>query len=1107
MSNKYSPVSHFYVDQTNLSNASSSDFGTDAFGPIVNQGLSSQFRTTAKVRATTLTKVFAICKGRILVQPMTGDDTKVNLILKPETTYNPLKIKYFIYRGINKADLIINDSSLAFKSLTNPNQPLFLQNLWDNFNTLNTSIPNNPAPTVFPPFEIGYFPTDQTPETLIEDCFISRDSSYQIPICNAGEYIGNFTGQLGLDIVLDYGDYKLEKQQELFKLDLAFARKSDNIFDVGQFSAPNQLTNKRRYQEHIHQFLDAAAFWGSHIICGTIKLPNNSADINSNTDIVNIILNKYQTKNKIYTYIQGEHGRSYNYYDSNRTIIGINSSGGLNNNNGWPILIEEISETITIPNNVKVVQITLQYNFNANIDQTQRHISIDVISPNNNTNGYPFAQNLLDVPPVPPNTVKPPNGRTAPISITFQTNGLKSCATFLMIYANLTQNFPLSNYYDDLWPANLIGNFSLPASSPNLSYWATYDKNRMLNLNPRLGIGAAVQNKIVFDTGANAANITTPTKQRRLFMAILKRNTNHSLEFEKLNIDTVTSGISKKQSSVEEYNLNLYNDQNYSVYKGQVKDNQDIITSLSLIHATDFEKKNSYFHLGITDDEYQSISQTLPSSVDNVYFDLREVLDNNNIPIAVTTDFKKFKVGLKYEDSAGMIVSTLDSINPIPLNIYVYTLDGYYFFSKDYSDYQVFYNQFAKAKVEFRTKIADAIANPPVIAYTGEFGFDWIRDGDNGEPTYQSTIINGYETPSIHDLNTQYENKDEAFKALKDEYKSIPTQKSDSQYYVPYLGLYSQTYSNSVNISPKPAFDAELRVFVEIDEPLNKLEFDYDATIFTIDKPILSDKQVTSKGLSIDKTIKITCNQDFNVNKQIRILAYPVGVTNKKDAKLAGIILLSRNDTLSRKELKFVLVKVQTNVTGVFGALEIGDFSLDEKTNLFKALHQALISIETIEEILPLETDPNFTIGGLYVINGQWIDYNKVGLYQNLQNKLIAINGKYANYFKIFAFDVPTQPDSNNNSVVGRVQDIGIHSVILYKGRGFITLSHESLHGLGLRHTHSDGGIIDDVKQKYIYPNALSNPADATDNYMSYNADRRKSIWYWQSRIIYYFLH
>lgn len=31
--------------------------------------------------------------------------------------------------------------------------------------------------------------------------------------CKAGEHIGSFTGKVGLDIVLDYGDYRLENQE------------------------------------------------------------------------------------------------------------------------------------------------------------------------------------------------------------------------------------------------------------------------------------------------------------------------------------------------------------------------------------------------------------------------------------------------------------------------------------------------------------------------------------------------------------------------------------------------------------------------------------------------------------------------------------------------------------------------------------------------------------------------------------------------------------------------------------------------------------------------------------------------------------------------------
>lgn len=63
-------------------------------------------------------------------------------------------------------------------------------------------------------------------------------------------------------------------------------------------------------------------------------------------------------------------------------------------------------------------------------------------------------------------------------------------------------------------------------------------------------------------------------------------------------------------------------------------------------------------------------------------------------------------------------------------------------------------------------------------------------------------------------------------------------------------------------------------------------------------------------------------------------------------------------------------------------------------------------------------------------------------------------------------------------------------------------MSHEALHGLNLYHTHRDSTPLDHKNIKYIYPHANANPANATDNIMSYNGIKRKSSWIWQWKII-----
>jgi hypothetical protein len=705
---EYAPTSHFFVDESKLSSPITANYVTDAFGPV-STSLTTKYRATSKVRAasTDPVKVFAVCGGQVLIQPQTDDATKVNLILKPSASYAPLKIKYFIYRGINKADLIGNN---ILKPIANndPNQPIFLNKLWNQYIAFNTSLKdpstgeNFPPPTEFPSALIGY-DENQSDATLIENYFTKKEIniSYQIPSCNAGEHLGNFTGEIGLDIVLDHGDYQLQNQEELFKFDLKFARKKEHVFDTATIPSSTPIKIKR-YQEYIHQFMDAAAFWGSHIQCGSIKTINNATSIKTNNDIFTKILNKYQTQNKIYVYIQAENNRSYNYYDTTRKVFGFNPTGQLNNTSGWPIIIAELTVTDNTPTR-ELVTFNLEYNIDIRIPVHQRHIALNVISPNNNISQFP----LLERPNKPATIPDFIIDKTADISTVFQVNGTKSCANFLMIYGNLKQRFPLKKYYNDLFPVNFNTNFLLPTiETEEMSSWATYDKSRMVNLDYVLEIGASIQNKLVFDNGKGPAVLGIPQrKARRLYMAILKSNSNHqSTQYDNLNIDTVTSGICKYTpkpkpepefgSEPEQYVQNIYNSTDFLVCKRKFVGGVDI-NSLSLVHKITFSKKNSYFHLGITEEEYNKlvygqinipaavpptpISQFLPNDADNVFFHLEEDLSFYN------PNAQKFKVGLRFEDATGNISILFPEIAN---EVFVYTTDNFYFFSEEYSAYQ-----------------------------------------------------------------------------------------------------------------------------------------------------------------------------------------------------------------------------------------------------------------------------------------------------------------------------------------------------------------------------------------------------------------------------------
>ncbi|PBJ13096.1 type VI secretion system Vgr family protein [Flavobacterium sp. ACN6] len=423
----------------------------------------------------------------------------------------------------------------------------------------------------------------------------------------------------------------------------------------------------------------------------------------------------------------------------------------------------------------------------------------------------------------------------------------------------------------------------------------------------------------------------------------------------------------------------------------------------------------------------------------------------------------------------------------------------------------------------------------PLPSWKGEFGFDWLREKDNGlntEPDYESIIEGGYKDGGS-DLNPV-----DAFTNLKLKYQSIPiTRKvasntSVAEYLVPYLTLFSEEFTDTLpkTILVKPRCEAELKLLVDIEEEVDELKFDYDDTLFEIDCRILAQKTKTNGLTDPSDTIKIKCLKDLNSDKEIKIYVYPKGSTAKTSAeqllerKLAGKIIVIKNDVTARKEEKFVLVGIETNVNDTPNRNITGIFSPAEKINLYNTLHQALI-VPTVEEtILDLSSNTDYQLGGKFLdgtdikltyMNNSGRTVKNMDLYRDCTTKFenfqdeskTLINAKYNGFFTIFKFGIA----SNKIDVLGAVEEIATRNVIIFTLLGVrddSTLNHESLHGLGLCHTHRDAKPLHRRNYKYIYPNAqgsilqpIPNPRDSTDNVMCYRSVAY-TTWHWQWEII-----
>ena len=469
----------------------------------------------------------------------------------------------------------------------------------------------------------------------------------------------------------------------------------------------------------------------------------------------------------------------------------------------------------------------------------------------------------------------------------------------------------------------------------------------------------------------------------------------------------------------------------------------------------------------------------------------------------------------------------------------------------------------ALATVEFR----------PDAAYNGEFGFDWLRvkgdpkpvkgdeaskqvldseheswlhvhpvKSDEPKMSYKDIILGGY-CDGKRNLT-----KDEAYERLKKEYRQVPVtfrKGEGSTYFVPYLNLYSEEcVKEMLDLEgvPKPCYKATLRMLVDINEEVDRLEFDYDKDIFEIGRPTLTDKEKTQgKTESKDKTIEITCKKSFGDENRgvIRVFAYPKGCADKPMAEqvrlrsLAGKIMVGVNDEKAQKNMKFILVRVKTRVEG---EKQEGTFSSDHLELLSNTLHQMYINpvFEQYAEEKEGE-NPSGTCGKqepmiLDLTQGRYAEEfakyatsKGIGISQihedaeekesmanqhpSTENLACFLRRIFLEQFPLYTncFTIFSLFDKGINDVAGFCEMVAApqtgqftfykKNVVLFGDRRPSTLCHEVMHGLGLRHTHFDDETILKEEKKYVFEKYT------TDNIMSY-ADRRKTTWHWQWEIV-----
>jgi hypothetical protein len=698
--------SHFFIE----SGGFSQNDETQSFGPVSP----GEFRLTSKFTLASPKKAFSICKGVILVQPQTGDTTKVNLILRPyKQPFPGLNVKYFIYRGLQKSDFFTGTEPTIISGSGTSD---FINKINTDFHAFNDNrkdAQNNPIPV--PAFTAKYIGYDTAilDSVLLSSLFFKESEfvaagntfdekdNFELPLIDIGKSLGNFAiGECGIDVVLNYGDYKHNFNNSEFVFNLEYARKAE-----AKITLAGTPLEQKLQREQSTQFIDIAAFYGLYTSEGkvTVDVAGTKAD-KKGTAIYNEVINNFATKNNWYIYIQGDRTRSYDFYGDYKIIKGTGTANiktglladpdtqvaamteGQYGTKGWPLMINTQEQATHPANNKLYLQLVTDNNNNAALYGQIANIT------NAQKDNF-FNADGLRLP-------ADANGNYSRLTTTVQlttpatTDGKNIANLSLLLYQGVSYDYkagttqdangntiPLNgqpNFFDDV--------FSLISAEPLLKLnddsafsKMTSEKLNLINQyydKKQQGI-TAVQTLTVNDvieTGVEA----TPTLARVTYLTEAGDVMNNAVSTTgSTTPDTKTSasasGAVTKSKTYElpdpyYYNLKLFTDSTQT------------ITGLEL-KTVDGSTPNKII-LGLTKAENDSIKAKITDGLKNPRLFLIDLFeDGNELLSPENIKYQKYKVAIVAENTNG----SRELFSPAT-DLMVYSLDRKYHFSKGYSE-------------------------------------------------------------------------------------------------------------------------------------------------------------------------------------------------------------------------------------------------------------------------------------------------------------------------------------------------------------------------------------------------------------------------------------
>ena len=713
-----SAKSHFFIESGGFP-AQLSDQG---FGPQSE----TDFNLTSRFSLDAPKKAFSICKGVVLVQPQTGDPDKVNLILRPyKQPFPGLNIKYFVYRGLQKSDFFTTDSDpliIAKSSSTSD----FINKINDDFDAFHKGRVKKEGETVtpipVPPFTakfIGYEKEkedDDIDGTLLislsdfffkESKFVAAGNTFdekddfELPLIDIGKSLGNFAeGECGIDVVLNYGDYKHDFDNTEFAFNLEYARKP--FAEITVDGSTDFI--KKLQREQSTQFIDIAAFYGSHVENGVVTATASGVQTEKKeTAIFTDLLNKFWTKNNWYVYIQSDRTRSYDFYKNYKIGAGPeNLKTGLLKDTAtdevpmtaltygsskWPVLINTQNQANTVTTNNLYLQFPTDNNNNTAFYGQLAKVA------NAQKDNFINADGLR----LPPDEEGNYSELTSTIQLTTPAvAGENIAALSLLIYQGKMNTYQIreeedengnpiivngvANFFDDVF--NLIKVQPLLKLGSDESYSRmTSEKLNLINeFYDKKQQGISIVQTLTVNDVIKTGIEEKAFVERVTYLTEAADIMNNAVSITGSTTSTTYSspsaggavGNSKTYQLSDPYYYNLK----------MFTDSTETITGLEL-KTLDGSTPNKII-LGLTKDENEAIKTLITDETKNPRLFLIDLFEDENELISPEDiKYQKYRVGIVAENAEGNneLKEQLDS------PVFVYSLDRRYHFSKDYSEY------------------------------------------------------------------------------------------------------------------------------------------------------------------------------------------------------------------------------------------------------------------------------------------------------------------------------------------------------------------------------------------------------------------------------------